>query len=102
MLSDADAVRRIRVLPLDGPWVLVVQPEVLLDAARQILHREKDAAMDEIALNFGKPEFDLIQPRRVGGREMQMQPRMLRHKGLDLFRLVRREIVADDVDLLPS
>lgn len=51
-------------------------------------------------LQFGKPHLDLIQPRRISGREVQPHVRMRGKKGIDVLRLVRPEVVTDDVNLL--
>ena len=47
-------------------------PDVLHDLALQIRDRREDAARDDVALDLGETELDLIQPRRVGGSEVQL------------------------------
>src|SRR5205823_3748751 len=58
-----------------------------------------DTASENVPLDLGKPEFDLIQPRGIRGREMEMYARMCGEKRADLLRLVRGEIVENDVNL---
>jgi hypothetical protein len=54
-----------------------------------------------VALDLGEPELDLIQPRRVRGREVQLHRAMLGEELPHRLRLVGREIVENDVDLAP-
>ena len=37
----------------------------------------EDAARDDVALHLGEPQLDLIQPRRIGGREVETDVGML-------------------------
>src|ERR1043166_32477 len=56
--------------------------------------------MNQIALDFRKPEVDLVQPGAIRRREVEMDPGM---GGEELFHplgLMRRQVVADYVDLL--
>ena len=50
-------------------------------------------------MDFGEPQFDLIEPGRVSRGEVQRDVRALFEKGCDELGLVRREVVEDDVDL---
>ena len=49
-----------------------VRPNVALEHASQIRNGGEDPACDDVALDAGKPDLDLIQPGRVSGRELQM------------------------------
>jgi hypothetical protein len=44
------------------------------DFAIEIFDRRKDAAGDDVALDFGEPDFDLVKPRGVSGRGMNAHP----------------------------
>jgi hypothetical protein len=57
-------------------------------------------ARNHVALDLGKPEFDLIQPRRVGWREMKTHFRMFGKGPLDIFGLVRGKIIKHQADLV--
>ncbi len=76
-------------------------PDVLRDLALQIRDRREDAAREDVALDLGEPELDLIQPRRVRGREVQLHTAMLGEERPHGLRLVGQEIVKNDVDLAP-
>ncbi len=56
---------------------------------------------DDVALDLGEPELDLIQPRRVRGREVQLHTAMPGEERPHRLCLVGREIVENDVDLAP-
>ncbi len=92
-------MRRIAVGPTDRFRVLVVASDVAPDLPREVRDRGEDPLCEEVALDLGKPEFDLIDPRRVSRREMRVDPRMGLEKRLDSFGLVRRQGVDDYVDL---
>jgi hypothetical protein len=62
----------------------------------------ENAAGDQVALDFAKPDFDLIKPGGVGGSEMHLQSRMLGQESSNGFGFMGREIVHDDVNLLCS
>src|ERR1700754_2340772 len=100
LMASSDATVSISVSPFKGLGALVVDFDIAGDLAGEIGFGSKDAAGDQIALNFGEPDFDLIEPGRVGWRVVELKVGMggeeLRH-GLGL---VRRQVVGDDVDLL--
>ena len=60
----------------------------------------EDPSGDDVALNFREPQLHLVEPGRVGRREMYLYIRMLAQKRLHGFGLVCREIVEDHVDVL--
>jgi hypothetical protein len=52
----------IVVSPPDRFRPFVVVPDVAPDLTGQVGDRRKDAAREQVALDLGKPELDLIQP----------------------------------------
>src|SRR5688500_7110157 len=99
---SSNSMRRIAVNPTDRFRVLVVANDVAPNLAREVWDRGEDAPREEVAPDRGKPEFDLIQPRRVGRREVQVHPRMRLEERLNAVCLVRRQVVDDQVDLAPA
>jgi hypothetical protein len=89
----------VAVGPLDRSGVFVVEADVAHDFLGQIGFGSKDAAGDKIALNFGEPDFDLVEPGGVGRRVVQVEAAMLLQEGRDGFGFVSRKIVQDEVDL---
>ena len=83
-------MRWIAVGPEDGFRVFVVARDVAADLSGEVGQRRKDAPRQQIPFNFGKPEFDLIEPRGLRRGEVQMDARMCLEKRLDLLGLVRR------------
>ena len=69
------------------------------ELAVQISGRGKDAANNDIAFNFGKPEFDLVEPGRIGGSVVNMDAGMIDQKLFHALCLVSREVVDNDVNL---
>ena len=49
----------------------MVEADVTHDFAFEICHGSEDAAVDYIPLQFAEPTLDLIEPRRIGGREVE-------------------------------
>ena len=77
---------------------LRVRLDVTHQLTREISYGSENAACDDFALDAGKPDLDLVEPRRVGRREVELDVRVLVEEGFDLLRLVRRQIVQDNVD----
>ena len=94
-------MRRIAVGPADRFRVFVVARDVAPDLPREIGQRGEDASREQVAFDFGKPEFDLIEPGRIRRREVQMDAGMRVEKRLDLLGFMRREVIDNDVDLAP-
>jgi hypothetical protein len=94
-----DSFCRRRVSPFDGSSSLVVVPDVTKDFSSEIVDGGKDASGDDLSLNFGEPDFDLVKPGRVGGCKMNADLRMIGQKVVDEFGFMGREIISDDVDL---
>jgi hypothetical protein len=81
---------------------VVVASDVAHDLSPQVRDGREYAARDDVALDLGEPDFDLVQPRGVGRREVQVDVAMSIQELLHSASLVRREVVEDHVDLSPS
>ena len=66
---------------------------------RQVGNGCKHTASNYIPLDLGKPEFDLVEPRRVFWCEMEPQLRMFLQELFDSFGLVSRQIIEHDMNL---
>ena len=93
-------MRRVPIVPADRFRLFVVVTNVFPDPARQVGDGREDAAGQQIALDLGEPEFHLVQPRRVGGREVQPHLLMCDQECAHRFVLMRRQIVEDDVNFV--
>ena len=54
--------------------------------------------MYQVPLDLGEPEFDLVQPGGISGREVQMDLRIGFEELSDLGGFMSGQIVEDDVD----
>src|SRR5580693_968947 len=89
----------ITVFPAEGLGGFGIQTDILHELAGKIGYRSKDTASNDVALDFGKPDFDLIEPRRVGRGEVKAHTRVLFEELLHRLSLVRRQVIQDNVDL---
>jgi hypothetical protein len=94
-----DSFVRRRVSPFDRSGSLVVVPDVTKDFSSEIVDGGKDASSNDLPLDLGEPDFDLVQPRRIGGCKMNADLGMMGQKVVDELGFMGREIVSDDVDL---
>src|ERR1019366_1404391 len=85
------------LLPDEGPWVLVPALDPLLDRHLEFFGRAVRAASQPLVGEFGEPALDHVHPRAVGGREVQVEPRVTEQPAVDLGRLVARDVVDDQV-----
>ncbi len=93
--SDVTSPSDATLPPYDGAAPLVKHTSSFLF---QIVPRCEDFSGEDVALNLGDPEFDLVQAGVIGRREVQLHSRMVAEKSLHLFGLVRREIIEDHID----
>src|SRR4029077_19200136 len=74
--------------------------DVAHDLSFEVVSRLEDAASDQVTLDLRKPDFDLIEPGRVGRCVMDGDVWMLGQKRDDTLRLMSRKVVHDDVNFL--
>lgn len=89
----------IAVGPANRLRIFVVSLDVAADLACQVGERGEDAPREQVTFDFVEPEFHLVEPGRVGGREVQLDPRVSVEERLHQLRLVSGQVVDDDVDL---
>jgi hypothetical protein len=94
-----DPFGRRRVSPFDRSGGLVVVPDVTKDFSSEIVDGGKDASSNDLPLDFGEPDFDLVKPGRIGRCKVNAHLRVIGQKVLDEFGFMGREIISDDVDL---
>src|ERR1700719_899090 len=90
--------RWIGIFPLHGTGRFVVLTDVSHDLSLQIRNGSKYTSRDDIALDLAEPQLDLIQPRRVGWSEVQVNFGMHSQEVRDRCALVSREVVGDHED----
>jgi hypothetical protein len=56
----------ILISPAEGSSGFVILADVADQLGGEIRDGSKDSPRDDISLDFGKPDFDLIEPARIG------------------------------------
>ena len=98
--NSLDAIGGIAVSPFERFCLLVVFADVAHDFAAEIVLRSEDSAGDQIALDFGEPDFDLVEPGGIGWRVMKADLGMRGQELPHLGGLVCGKVVHDQVELL--
>jgi hypothetical protein len=88
-----DATGNIVILPFYRLRGVIVMLDIAHDFAREVARRGEDSPCNEVSLDFRKPQFDLVEPRRVGSCEVQLHFGVRFEKRGDRLRLVSREVV---------
>ena len=79
---------------------LDVLADVPHELSAQIGDGGEDATGDDVPLDPGEPQFDLVEPGRVSRREVQVDRRMASQELGDLLGFVRRQVISDHMDFL--
>lgn len=64
--------------PDEGPGLLVVDGQELIDGGGQVGHAPEDAAAKALVGELAEPALDEVQPGRAGGDEVEDEAGMLR------------------------
>jgi hypothetical protein len=46
---------------MEGPWILVVDSDVVVNGFDQVAHAAEYSTADSLARDFGKPALDLVK-----------------------------------------
>lgn len=99
-LAWVDSPANVRVLPFEWASRFRVSTDVAHEFSREIFDRGKDSASDDLTLQSGEPNLNLIEPGRNGRCEMKLHTGLLFQELSDLAGFVRGQVVQDDVDFL--
>jgi hypothetical protein len=91
-------VGRIAIGPFERPGGFVVLTNVAHDFSGEIVLGTEDASGDQVTLDFGEPDFDLIEPGRIGGRVVQGEVGIGLEEFADAFGFMSREVIDDGVN----
>jgi hypothetical protein len=83
-----DSVGGCRVSPSDGGGRFVVVPNVAKDLSAEIVHGGKNTPGNDLPLDLGEPNLDLVQPRRVGGGKVNVDLGITRRELVDELRVL--------------
>src|SRR4029077_21144417 len=75
-----DSVGGVRVSPLKGSGSLIVGFDIADELAAQVGNGFEDSAGNHVALDFGEPVFDLVEPGTISGRVVQRHVWMVARK----------------------
>ena len=67
---------------------------------RQVRDGSENTARQKVTLDFGEPQFHLVQPGRIRWSEVEANLGVIGEELLNGFGLVRREIIENDVNFL--
>ena len=91
----------ILVSPTEGCRGFVVLLDVTDQLWREVGFGSEDAPSNDLALNSGKPDFDLIEPTRIGWRVMDANRRIGVEELENPFSFMCTQVVDHDVNLFP-
>ena len=72
--------------------------DVTHELTRQVLDRSEDGAGNDVALDFGEPVLDLIEPGGVSRGEVQVNIGMLVQELVNALSFVTGKVIQHDVD----
>ena len=93
-----NAMVNIRISPAKGCGGFVVLLDVTKELSRQVGFGTEDSSGNNSALNFGKPDFDLVEPTRIGRRVMELNYRIGLEELRDTLGFVRAQVVGHDMN----
>jgi hypothetical protein len=71
------------VFPADGFGIFVVEADVAQELSGEVVDGGEDAPGDDVAFDFGEDQFHLIEPRGIGGCEVEMDVGMFCEESAD-------------------
>ena len=86
------------VSPLKGFGLFVIATDGADEFAIEIFDRDEDAARDDISLDFGKPDLNLVEPGAVGWGVMDANMTISAQEFPDVRGAMSREIIGDDMN----
>ena len=89
----------ILIDPTDRCRGFVVVADVAHELAREIPYGSEDASRNYVALNLGKPNFDLVEPARVCRGVVDPNSGVSLKEFKNFLGLVRTQVIGNDVDL---
>ena len=96
-LSDSSI--GVFVSPLEGESCFVVMADVAHDLSVEVGLGFEDAACNEVSLDLGEPDLDLIKPRGIGRGVMELDVGMGAQKPLNGGSFMNRKVVSDDMNM---
>ena len=89
----------ILISPAEGGRGFVVLLDVTKELSGQVSFGSEDSSSNDSALNFGKPDFDLVEPTRIGRRVMEPNCRIGLEELKNTLGFVCAQVVGHDMNL---
>ena len=89
----------ILISPAEGCGGFVVLLDVTDQLSREVGFGSEDSSSNDLALNFGKPDFDLIEPTRVGWSVVDSNGRVGVEELENALSFMCAQVVDHDVNL---
>ena len=93
-----NAMVNILISPVEGGCGFVVLLDVTKELSGQVSFGSEDSSSNDSALNFGKPDFDLVEPTRIGRRVMEPNCRIGVEELKNTLGFVRAQVVGHDMN----
>ena len=94
-----NAMIGILKFPAEGCGGFVVLLDVTDQLSGEVGCRSEDSPSDDIALDFGKPDLDLIEPTGIGGGVMDPYLWIGLEKSENILGFMCAQVIGDDVNL---
>ena len=98
-MNRFNAMVDILISPAEGRRGFVVLLDVANELSRQVGFGSEDSSSDDIALNFGKPDLDLIKPTGIGRGVMDPYRWIGLEELENILGFMCAQVVGDDVNL---
>ena len=92
----------ILISPAEGCRGFVVLLDVTKELSREVSFGSEDSSSNDSALDFRKPDFDLVEPTRIGRRVMEPNCRIGVEELKNTHGFVRAQVVGHDMNLSAS
>ena len=93
-----NAMVNILISPVEGGCGFVVLLDVTKELSGQVSFGSENSSINDRALNFGKPNFNLVEPTRIGRRVMELNYRIGLEELRNTLGFVRAQIVGHDMN----
>ena len=97
-----NSVVNILISPMEGCGGFVVLLDVTKELSGQVRFGGEDSSSNDSTLNFGKPDFDLVEPTRIGWRVVEPNCRIGVQELKNTLGFVRAQVVDHDMNFSAS
>ena len=92
----------ILISPAEGCRGFVILLDVTKELSREVSFGSEGSSSNDRAVNFRKPDFDLVEPTRIGRRVMEPNCRIGVEELKNTLGFVRAQVVGHDMNFSAS